>query len=188
LKFIDVTKLGFVAEPRYFFYGWTREPRILARKSAALALKRAEKLLPAGYRFKIWDFQRPRYVQLNMIASFRRRMQVAHPKWGTKRLEKEILRFAAAPLPDKLVTRRDCHRKGGAVDLTIIDNRGNELYMGTDHDDLTAKAATDYFEKIKKPNALELEARKNRRLLTKVMEKSGWENYPPEWWHWSITK
>lgn len=28
-------------------------------------------------------------------------------------------------------------------------------------------------------------ARKNREILIECMEKSGLENYPTEWWHWS---
>jgi zinc D-Ala-D-Ala dipeptidase len=149
---------------------------------------RAQQNLPRGLRFKVWDMQRPLYVQLNMIESFRRRLKVAYPRAAKSKIDKMVDLFAAKPLPDKKIVRPDCHRNGGAVDLTLIDKRGNELYMGTDHDDLTPKAATDFFEKIKRPNAFELEARNNRRILNKAMLKAGWENYAPEWWHWSTVK
>lgn len=183
MKFIDLAKRGFVIEPRYYFFGWTREPRILGRINAVKALQKAQQFLPKGYRFKVWDMQRPRYVQLNMIASFRRRFRAMNPKLTSIQVNKLVDKFAAKPL--KIVTRIDTHRHGGAVDLTIIDRHGNELYMGTDHDDLTEHAATNYYENIKRPNALKLEARKNRRLLIRTMKKAGWENYAPEWWHWS---
>ena len=58
--------------------------------------------------------------------------------------------------------------------------------MGTDHDDLTARAALDYFEKGRAKSVLDREAQKNRCLLARVMKKAGFENYAPEWWHWSI--
>jgi zinc D-Ala-D-Ala dipeptidase len=183
MRLVDLAKHKFVVEPRYFFFGWTREPRILGRAGAVKALLRAQKFLPKGHRFKIWDMQRPRYLQLNMIASFRRRFRVAYPGLTAAQVNKLVDKFAAKPL--KIVTRIDTHRHGGAVDLTIINSRGQELYMGTDHDDLTERAATDYFEKLARPNAVELEARKNRRVLIRAMKKAGWENYAPEWWHWS---
>ncbi|MBX4187846.1 MAG: D-alanyl-D-alanine dipeptidase [Candidatus Doudnabacteria bacterium] len=188
MKFVDLQKFGFKTEPRYFFFGWSKEKSVLGRASAVKALLRAQKYLPNGLRFKVWDMQRPRYVQLNMIASFRRRLIASHPKASKAQIEKLVYKFAAKPLLDSQVIRPDCHRNGGAVDLTIIDKHGNELYMGTDHDDLTSKAATDYFEKVKRPNGVDLEARKNRRMLIKVMTKAGWENYAPEWWHWSIVE
>ena len=94
-----------------------------------------------------------------------------------------VFRFGARPI--KTVTRLDTHRNGGSFDLTIISKQGDELYMGTDHDDLTEKAATDYFEKKKNMHAPEREARKNRKLLARVMRRAGFLNYASEWWHWS---
>jgi hypothetical protein len=55
IKFVDVRKYRFVAEPRYFYWGWTKSPMILGRKSALEALFNAKKFLPKGYNFKIWD-------------------------------------------------------------------------------------------------------------------------------------
>lgn len=189
MKFIDIRPFGFVLEPRYYFFGWSKEPKILARKSALSELVKARSFLPKGYNFKVWDFQRPRSVQLAMLDSFSRRFKIAHPKATKAQIEKMVFTFGAKPLPDRQVTRPDCHRNGGAVDLTIVDKNGNELYMGTDHDDLTKRAATNYFETKKHLTASsEEEAKKNRQLLIKVMTKAGWDNYAPEWWHWSTTK
>jgi zinc D-Ala-D-Ala dipeptidase len=187
-RFVDLVEHGFVVEPRYYFNLWTRERRVLGRASAVKALFRAQKHLPKGFKFKVWDMQRPLYVQLKMIESFRRRLRIMYPHLTQSQLNKLITKFAAKPLPDKQVTRPDCHRNGGAVDLTIIDRHGRELYMGTDHDDLTDRAATDYFQMMDRPNMMDLAARKNRRLLIRVMKKAGWENYAPEWWHWSTTE
>ncbi len=121
-----------------------------------------------------------------MLDSFRRRFRVLHPRWSKAQIEKAVFSFGARPL--RRVTRLDTHRNGGSFDLTIIDRNGEELYMGTDHDDLTEKAATDYFEGKKKLSSREREARKNRRLLKRVMGKVGFINYTREWWHWSYEK
>ena len=57
--------------------------------------------------------------------------------------------------------------------------------MGTDHDDLTPRAALDYFEGRKRLTPLEGEARRNRRKLRSALSKAGFLGYAPEWWHWS---
>ncbi|OGY92816.1 MAG: hypothetical protein A3B31_02930 [Candidatus Komeilibacteria bacterium RIFCSPLOWO2_01_FULL_53_11] len=182
MNYIDLAQHNLVIEPRYYCYGWSRSKKIVARPSLARALMRAKKFLPAGYTFKIWDCRRPRSVQLLMLASFRRRLKIMHPGLSSAELAKIVRRFGARPL--KRVTRPDTHRNGGAVDLTIIDRSGRELYMGTDHDDLTDRAATDYFESKKKLSTLGREARKNRRLLKRVLTRAGLKNYAAEWWHW----
>jgi len=187
-KLADIRRFGLLAEPRYFQFGWTNDPRILGRDTAILALLRAQLDLPPGLKFKVWDMQRTREIQLAMIESFRLRIKEAHPEWPISRVEEEIRTFAAAPLPDEEVTRPDCHRNGGAVDLTIIDANGTELDMGTDHDDLTDRAASMYFEG--RPNHTDQDAaiRNNRRMLRAAMQSAGWEMLPSEWWHWSTSE
>ena len=180
---IDVSKYKFVIEPRYYFYGWSRSNAVLGRKTVVEQLAKARSYLPKGYNFKIWDMYRPRSVQIQMLNSFARRIKQQHPKWSKKRIWETVYKFGAKPV--LLVTRMDTHRHGGAVDLTIVDEHSDELYMGTDHDDLTKKAETKYFERLTPVNALQKEAKKNRRLLVKSLSKAGFNNYSAEWWHWS---
>ncbi len=186
MKFVDLKKYHFALEPRYYFYGWSKSKKILGRPSAVRALARARDFLPSGYNFKIWDGQRPLKVQLNMLASFRRRLQLLQPNLRGSKLNKILFSFGARPLPR--VKQLGSHRLGGSFDLTIIDREGLELYFGTDHDDLSDKAAMDYFEKKKKLTFLEQKAKENRRLLKRVMTGAGFKNYPLEWWHWSFEK
>ncbi|MGE5297903.1 MAG: M15 family metallopeptidase [Acidobacteriaceae bacterium] len=183
-KFADASKYGFLIEPRYYYFGWSNSPKVLGRPAVLEALVKARALLPKGYNFKIWDLMRPRPVQQAMLYSFCRRIKRSHPDWSQKQIWTEVYKFGARPL--KTVIRPDCHRNGGAVDLTIVDRKGEELYMGTDHDDLTDKAATDFFENKFKLKPSQLEARNNRRLLKRALEKNGFSNYSREWWHWSI--
>lgn len=186
IKFVDVKKYGFITEPRYYFWGWSNFSKILARDSAVKALVKAKRFLPKGHNFKIWDVKRTYNIQAEMIKSFRRRLKLLHPKLSKAKLEKLVFKFSGGL--GKSVKRLDTHRKGGSFDLTIIDKKCNELYMGTDHDDLTKKAATDYYENKLQLNSLEKQAKKNRRLLKRVMKKAGFVNYAAEWWHWSYDK
>ena len=186
IKLVDVSDFGFVVEPRYWFYGWSKSPRIFVRESAVSALLKAKNFLPKGYNFKIWDGSRDLKVQLLMLESIRKRISLIYRGLSKTELEKVVLKFGGAV--KKSERRLDTHQRGGSFDLTIIDGRGEELYMGTDHDDLTERAATNYFEKNKNLTALEREACKNRRLIKKVLTKAEFKNYAPEWWHWSYNK
>lgn len=183
MKLVDLAKFKFITEPRYYYYLWINTPQVLARETVAKRLKKAKTLLPRGYNFKIWDCWRPRAVQIKMIENFRRRLAIANPEKSEAQIRKLVDSFCAKPL--KVVTRPDTHRNGGALDLTIVDRQGSELYMGTDFDDATVKAATDFFENKKQLTILDKVARKNRRLLARVMSGAGFENYKNEWWHWS---
>lgn len=187
LAYVDLGQYGYVIEPRYYFYGWARSSRILARESLAKALAKAHTNLlktHARHNFKIWDGSRSRNTQLAMIDSFRRRFRAAHPEWSARRSEEEIRKFAAPPYwrPKRL----DSHRTGGAVDLTIVGPDGHELFMGTDHDDLTVRAALDHFEAHRPQTPAEELARRNRRLLIRVMQGAGFKGYDAEWWHWTV--
>ncbi len=181
-RLVDLAKDGYVMEPRYYFFGWSKSPTILGHALLAASLRKARKFLPPGHDFKIWDCQRPRSVQIKMTNSFRKRIRFLHPDWSAKRLTEFLYTMAARPYWK--TERLDVHRTGGAIDLTIVDADGKELYMGTDHDDMTETAALDYYETKKKLSPSDAMAKKNRRLLKRVMLKAGFTIYPPEWWHW----
>lgn len=183
-QYVDLAQYGFVIEPRYYIFGWARSPRLLARESLADALVEARSFLPKGYNLKIWDGARSRATQIRMIESFRRRLRATHPEWSARRVEEEVPKFAAPPY--RRPKRLDSHRTGGAVDLTIVGKDGLDLYMGTDHDDLTARAALEHFETHIPRNAADQLAQKNRRLLMRVMRKAGFSGYATEWWHWTV--
>lgn len=186
IRFVNVAEYGFVAEPRYYFFGWAKSSKIMGRASAVKALARAKRFLPKRYTFKIWDCKRPYAVQALMIESFKKRLRQLYGDLSPQDKKRLLIRFSGGLV--RKVARLDTHRNGGSFDLTIVDRRGHELWMGTDHDDLTKKAAMDYYEEKKALTIMEKEARKNRRLFKKVLKKAGFENYTPEWWHWSYGK
>lgn len=185
-RFVDVATYGFVAEPRYYFFGWAKLPAIVGRASAVKALVKARKLLPNGYNFKIWDCRRPYAVQARMVESFAKRLKLLYADRSPKERKKLLVRFSGGLV--KTVTRLDTHRRGGSFDLTIVDRHGQELWMGADHDDLTEKAAMDYYEKKRTLSACEQEALKNRRMLGRALREADFVNYASEWWHWSYDK
>ena len=183
VRLVDLAPYGFVLEPRYWFYGWSRSPRMRLRRAVSDRLLRARETLPAGWNFKIWDGYRTYATHVRMVESFRKRLACACPELSARRRENLLWRYAGRVR--KRVTRPDTHRNGGAVDLTLLDARGQELDLGTDHDALVPEAALDFFDRIRRPDPGQREIRDNRRILARAMAGAGFLRYPPEWWHWS---
>ena len=69
------------------------------------------------------------------------------------------------------------HNRGAAVDVTLVDNNGQELEMGTGFDDFSPRAHLD-------AAGLTDAAQKNRKLLRDVMERHGFKPLRTEWWHY----
>ncbi|MCP4442560.1 MAG: M15 family metallopeptidase [Aureispira sp.] len=74
------------------------------------------------------------------------------------------------------------HSRGGALDLTIVDDQGAELNMGTPYDFFGKEAYWAHIEK--QPE----EVQKNRKLLLTTMQKYGFKTVSTEWWHYSYRR
>ena len=108
-----------------------------------------------GYKIKLYDCYRPLDVQKKMWAIVSDPNYVANPAKGS------------------------IHNRGGAVDITLVDENGNELSMGTQFDHFGPESAHDYKQ-------LDKDILKNRQLLKKVMLRNGFEAFDSEWWHYNL--
>jgi len=68
------------------------------------------------------------------------------------------------------------HNRGAAVDVTLVDDKGQELPMPTPFDDFTEKAAPSYA-------GSDPQARANMLLLQQAMMRHGFAPITTEWWH-----
>lgn len=159
---------------------------LLLRKSVGARLHMVnDRLKAVGLKLYLFDAWRPRAVQAYfhdvwMPAEVRRR----HPDWDDARVLAEVQRYWAKP--SESPTRPAPHATGGAVDLTIVWDDGEPLFMGSLFDDATALAASDHFERdVDADSFSHLEARANRRLIYWLMMEAGFCNHPDEWWHYS---
>jgi D-alanyl-D-alanine dipeptidase len=119
-----------------------------------VALAGAQKEFKAlGLELKVFDGYRPYEVTEKIWEPYQNPDFVADPAEGSR------------------------HNRGCAVDLTLVDEIGEELPMPTGYDDFTKKASHDY------QNLPEEEIR-NRDLLRAVMESHGFQALPTEWWHY----
>lgn len=127
------------------------------RRGTLEKLKRAaDEFRALGYRIKIWDAYRPRAVQYKL--------------W-------EILpdpQYVGDP------TKGSIHNRGSAVDVTLTDMQGRDLFMPTRFDDFSKQAHHDCM-------AMPQVAIDNRQLLKNIMEKHGLKSIRTEWWHFNDT-
>lgn len=124
------------------------------RRGTALKLRAAQqKLQSRGYSLKIWDAYRPPEAQFKLWEVMPDARFVVNPYKGYS-----------------------YHSRGVAVDLTIVDQKGNELPMPSGFDDFTARADRDYSD------VSSLQAQ-NACLLQEVMEETGLKSIYYEWWH-----
>ena len=71
------------------------------------------------------------------------------------------------------------HSRGVAVDLTLVDNKNEELDMGTEFDEFSRLS----YHRCKEISA---QSYKNRLILLGIMTDSGWDFFRNEWWHYQL--
>lgn len=155
------------------------EKRCLVRAEVYEMLCKAYKRLPKGYRFRILDAWRPFKLQRELYIKYSAKII---QDFTLQSCTEEERNYVIQKFVSKPVFNRDMppvHTTGGAVDLTIIDNEGQELDMGTEFDAFTDKTYTSYFEHEQPANI-----RDNRRMLYDAMCEVGFTNLPSEWWHY----
>ncbi len=128
-------------------------PRCLLLPKVAQALARVQAALAKrGLGLLAWDCYRPLSVQRDLWRAYPHGGFVADPKSGSN------------------------HNRGAAVDVTLVDLKGQLLPMPTDFDSFDERAhggATD---------GVPEEARRNRAILEAAMLAPGFHTIRKEWW------
>ena len=115
-----------------------------------------------GYTALVLDALRPQRVQ----------EQLWHALDGTG-----LQMYLANPV------RGSIHSYGMALDLTLLDEAGVELDMGTGFDDMTELSHPALEEGFLAAGQLSDEQVANRRLLRDAMLEAGFLGINTEWWH-----
>ncbi len=125
------------------------------REEVARKLDKVQQYLEKqGLGLKVWDAYRPVEVQRALWAIVPDERYVAHPDKGSN------------------------HNRGAAVDVTLVNEAGNELAMPTGFDDFTERAHYSYHD-------LDAEQIKNRAFLCAIMTAHGFQPIETEWWHFN---
>ena len=184
-EFVDVSEFSggkIAVEMKYYLAGRPGAvDRAFLRRSVAERLMVALGLLPQGYCLKVYDAWRPFEVQKSLFDQYLDELKQLPENKG---MDEETLCNIAkkyVSFPDKSRKYSYVHSSGGAVDLTIIDEQGRELDMGSGFDDFSDIASLCALE-----GSDNVTARNNRRLLYHVMTSAGFTAYPHEWWHFDF--
>jgi D-alanyl-D-alanine dipeptidase len=136
-----------------------------AHKIAAEKLSRSAGALQKthpGWKILVFDALRPRSAQWalwNVVKGTPQQGYVGDPKKGS------------------------IHNYGLAIDLSLQDDQGHEIDMGTPYDSFQPLAQPRYEAKYLKNGELTAGQHANRELLRKVMAAGGFIGISNEWWH-----
>ncbi|HWV30410.1 MAG TPA: M15 family metallopeptidase [Dyadobacter sp.] len=140
------------------------QPEMAKRLAKANALLKKEK---PGHHLLVYDAARPNSAQYDLwnaldhleIPARSKTQYVADPKIGSN------------------------HNFGCAVDLTVVDENGKPLDMGTKFDFFGPLAYPRSEQEMLKKGKLTARQIENRQLLRKVMTQVGFKVNTTEWWH-----
>jgi D-alanyl-D-alanine dipeptidase len=144
--------------------------RAYLQKETMVKLKKAQENLEKahpGYHLLIYDAARPLSKQWelwNTLTEYtpeKRRTYVADPK------------------------EHSIHNYGSAIDLTVADEKGKPLEMGTKYDFFGEMAYPKEEARLLKAGKLSQKAIDNRLILRKAMTQAGFTAIEYEWWHFN---
>ncbi|MEU4174836.1 M15 family metallopeptidase [Streptomyces sp. NPDC026589] len=171
---VDVRDHGFRVDPR-------RQDPLGAfahiREGVLARLEHARSLLPAGTDLLFIEGYRPLALQQHYFTAYRDELAAAHPDWGAEQLHHAASRYVSPP-------EIAPHSAGAAVDVTLVDQDGHELDLGTRVNASPEESDGACFTHA--PN-LSDPAYFHRTLLLNAMEDAGFTNYATEFWHYSAS-
>ncbi|WP_028877832.1 D-alanyl-D-alanine dipeptidase [Terasakiella pusilla] len=144
------TNDNFTGEPVY-----AKAHCYLHEEAEALLRVAIEIAARQGYRFRIFDAFRPSEAQWKLWNHTPDDEFLADPRRGSP------------------------HSRGAAIDLTLMDENGVDLDMGTGFDAFTPLSHHG------NPD-VSPEAEKNRLILMGIMTTAGWDFFRNEWWHYQL--
>ncbi len=151
---------NFVGRDLYSPYdcAWLHRDAAAALESMVAWLARRK----PGYKALVLDALRPQRVQeqlWNALEGTPLEMYLAHPERGS------------------------IHSFGMALDITLLDERGRELDMGTAFDDMSELAHPAREAQLLARGAISAQQVANRQLLRDAMLQAGFTGLNSEWWH-----
>jgi D-alanyl-D-alanine dipeptidase len=146
------------------------------RETIFAKLVEAHKQLPSGMKFLVVESFRPLSLQKQYFDGYSDELKKLHPEWDKERIYAEASKYVAPP------EITPPHSTGGAIDLTLCDDKGKEIDMGTR---LNADPEESKNACFTMAENISDEAKADRKILIDAMTSAGFINYPTEWWHWS---
>ncbi|HLO84376.1 MAG TPA: M15 family metallopeptidase [Nostocaceae cyanobacterium] len=139
-----------------------------------------------GWKIQIFDAYRPIAVQQFMVDySFALALQergLVEAELSQKQREEIwqiVYEIWAKPSLD--IKTPPPHSTGAAVDITLVDENGQVVDMGSPIDEMSERSLPNYYAQSSEGQQYHT----HRQLLSEVMLKAGFTRNPREWWHFS---
>ncbi|MGR0278851.1 M15 family metallopeptidase [Marinomonas dokdonensis] len=156
-------------------------PECFVRETVFEKLHEVVSLLPKRTRLVVLDGWRPFSVQQYLFDTLINILKKSYPECPEEYLHEKAKRLVSPPSTD--VKSPSPHLTGGSIDVTLCDNIGRFIDMGTHFDEASQDSWTDALEASRWENT---EAQRNRRILFHAMTEAGFTNLPSEWWHYDF--
>lgn len=143
--------------------------QVYLQREVAYKLKKAQSYLKdsnSNLSLLVFDGVRPLHIQQLMWDTLK------IPIW-------EKTKFLSNP------KNHSIHNYAAAIDLTIVNNKGEELDMGTPYDFIGKLCYPRLEQQYLLSGELSKKQVDNRKLLRFVMKKAGFRVLPTEWWHFN---
>ncbi|VEB33258.1 M15 family metallopeptidase [Legionella cherrii] len=153
------------------------------RKTIYEKLKNAQSLLPTGLRLCLYECYRSLTLQKSLFDTRHEKVKKKHPEWSAEQIFTETTRMVSPVINQDGSPNIPPHSTGAAIDVYLIDEQGEAIEMGIHPkdwmNDLDGSLSLTASEIITE------EAKKNRKIMSQVLEAVGFVNYGNEYWHWS---
>jgi len=143
----------------------------------------AQKLLPKGLHFRLYEAYRSINLQKKLFDARFEKVKKQHSEWSEHDIFSETTKLIS-PVDNEDGTKNiPPHSTGGAVDLYLVDDLGNAIDMGIHPKDWMSDE--DGSNSLTNSHTISLKAQKNRTIMNTALIAVGFVNYPTEYWHWS---
>ena len=182
--FVDASTVvpGLIVEMRYAgshnfvgrpIDGYEAPRCLLSQAAAAVLAEVARDLSSRGLHIKAFDCYRPTRAVMNFVRWARDLKDTAGKAEFYPDVDKRTL------FRDGYIASQSGHSRGSTIDMTLANDDGRELDMGTPFDFFSPKSWPA-------DPTVTPEQHTNRMLLAAAMRRHGFRPYDKEWWHFTL--
>jgi len=153
------------------------------RKTIYDKLKQAQAMLPDGLKIRLYEGYRSLELQQKIFEDRYTILQKEHPNLTHQKIFIESTKFVSPVINLDGSKNIPPHSTGAAIDVYLIDNKGEVVDMGIHLDDTYHDLTGIYCKTDSK--IISAKAQEYRKIMSKVLNAVGFVNYPTEYWHWS---
>lgn len=153
------------------------------RKSVAEKLREAQKKLPAGLRFQLYEGYRSLALQKKLFDTYFAKVKKQHPSWSHQQQFIETTRLVSPVVNLDGTHNIPPHSTGAAIDIYLVDTQGKPVPMGIHPKDWMQDL--DGVLSLPDSKKVSSEAHHYRKVMHDALKSVGFVNLDTEYWHWS---